>query len=107
MVATDLTPFTMLIGFGYLAIMCVFAAFFWQLVRILSSCARGTEAMTDRDNKYLLFEETMVDKFASEKGIDLKKEEVYKQEQRRINRKEFRKVVQDELIKKVSSEQKK
>jgi hypothetical protein len=105
MVTIDLT--TVLIGSGVFAVFCVFAMLLYQLVRMFSSSVKELEANTDRNCKYLLFEETMVDKFAAEKGIDLKKEEIFKNELKGTNRKTFRKVVSDELIKRVSSEPKK
>ena len=102
----DITPSMMLISFGYLCVMFVGACLLYQLVRLFKSMADTAGAQSDRDNKYLLFEETMVDKFASEKGIDLKKEQIIKNEMKGLNRKTFHKVVSEELIKRVSSEKK-
>lgn len=95
------------VGIGVFLVFCAFAWLICLLGKIFNAGANEIEAESEKDIKYHLFEEVMVERLASEKGIDLKKEEVYKRELKGMNHRKFRKTVQDEILKRVSSDSKK
>lgn len=72
------------LGLGLMVVMFVVAYMFYQV-------ARGIKTMIDKDEKYELFEEMLVDKVAKKKGIDLNKElmkrNVFKQQRKSLRRK--------------------
>lgn len=89
-------------GIGVMILSCVMAYFFYQLTRVFRSSA-------DKEEKYDLFHEMMLDKYASKKGIDLNKElvkrNVFKQQRKSIRRK-VEEEIYDEMFGKGKKEDK-
>ena len=84
------------IGIGGMVVLFVFALLFYQFVRIL-------KPMIDKEWKYELFEEMVLDKIANKKGYDLKKAGI---ERKIIASKGFRRKIQEEMIKEMFGEEK-
>ena len=76
-------------GIGFLLVCGVLSLFFWQMVRL-------TKQMVDKEGKYELFEELVLDDIAKKKGFDLKKAGIQREI---IMAKSFRKKIQEEMIK--------
>lgn len=60
-----------LVGIG---IMVLFLVFSWIFYRLYNKVCVWFDSAINRDEKYNLLEEVMLDKMAKEKGIDLNKE---------------------------------
>lgn len=83
-----------LAGIGALILTLVIA---WIFVRIYGKLADWFDSSINRDEKYNLLEEVMLDKMAKEKGIDLDKELMKKNMLKKPERKSIRRKIQDQV----------
>ena len=77
-----------LVSIGHLVIYLVIAALIWQIVRLWKTMAASSE-------KYWLLEDLTLEKYAKDRGIDLKQEAI---ERELYKKKSFRRLVEEELI---------
>ncbi len=82
------------VGIGALVFMLVFA---WIIYRIYKRCILWLDSQCNRDEKYSLLEEVMLDKMAKEKGIDLDKELMKRDMLRKPESKSIRKKIKDKV----------
>jgi|24BtaG_2_1085350.scaffolds.fasta_scaffold01399_5 hypothetical protein len=81
------------VGIGSLILACVLA---YILYRIYIKVAHWIDVMVNREAKYELLEETMLDKIAKDKGINLN-EELAKRKIFDIKHKSFRKKIEEKV----------
>ncbi len=82
----------MFAGIGALVLMLVFA---WILYRVYKRVIVWMDSTFNREEKYSLLEEVMLDKMAKEKGIDLDKELMKRDMLRKPESKSIRQKIKD------------
>ena len=87
---------TVFTGIAILVLSGVLALFLYQLVRLLKQ-------VVDKEGKYELFEELVIEDIAQKKGYDLKKAGLQREI---IMQKSFRKKLQEEMIKEMFDKEK-
>ena len=93
---------TMFVGIGSIAATIFFCVVFYKLFRPM---IKWVEGLYNRDSRYWIVEEKMLDKIAKEKGIDIE-EELLKREIVVKKNKSFRKKIEEEVFLKMFPEEK-
>jgi len=83
-----------LMGVGMLILLCVWA---WITYRLYKRIIVWMDSLFNREEKYSLLEEVMLDKMAKEKGIDLDKELIKRDMFRNPENKSIRKKIRDKV----------
>ncbi len=87
-------PGSLLIGIGGLVLILVIS---WILYRFYKRIIVWMDSLFNREEKYSLLEEVMLDKIAKEKGIDLDKELMKRDMLREPDSKSIRQKIKDKV----------